>query len=136
MIAHPIHYEAAQVLERLGGDASNFAARQVTPKIAAGADLILAMTRAHRDHVLELAPRKLNKTFTLSEASRLVTHCGARALSDLADLRSILPADGKDDIRDPIGQGPDVFDSVGSEIADLLPPILEVCRRSLSPDPQ
>ena len=64
------HYaEAAPVLKRLGGDPSGFAARQLTPKIAADADLILTMTRVHREVVLEAVPRQLHKTFTLSEAA-------------------------------------------------------------------
>lgn len=32
------------------------------------------------------------------------------------------------DIPDPIGQSPDVFAAVGQQIADLLPPVLELCR--------
>jgi protein-tyrosine phosphatase len=32
------------------------------------------------------------------------------------------------DVRDPIGQSDDVFESVGAEIASLLPPILKLCR--------
>jgi ATP-dependent Clp protease ATP-binding subunit ClpA len=38
VIGHPIHPSAAIILEELGGDASNFAARQLKPKIAAAAD--------------------------------------------------------------------------------------------------
>jgi protein-tyrosine phosphatase len=34
------------------------------------------------------------------------------------------------DIADPIGQSGEFFATVGSQIADLLPPILELCRRS------
>jgi protein-tyrosine phosphatase len=34
------------------------------------------------------------------------------------------------DIPDPIGQGPEVFAEIGARIADLLPPIFEVCPRA------
>ena len=71
--AHPIHHDAAVVLEKLGGNVSNFAARQLTSKIASDADLVLTMTRAHRDTVLEFAPHKLHSTFTLSEAGQLAS---------------------------------------------------------------
>lgn len=130
VIAHPIHQNAAVVLERLGGDASDFAARQLTSKIASNADLVLTMTRAHRDAVLELAPRQLHRTFTLREASLLVSECNARDIAELSALRPHLAAPAVSDISDPIGQNAEVFARVGSEIADLLAPILELCGRA------
>jgi protein-tyrosine phosphatase len=129
VIAHPIHQDAALVLEKLGGEVSNFAARQLNPRIASDADLVLTMTRAHRDAVLELAPRQLHRTFTLSEAARLATECNARNVAGLAALRPHLAAHELSDIVDPIGQGAEHFAMVGSQIVDLLPPILELCRR-------
>jgi protein-tyrosine phosphatase len=130
VIAHPIHPDAALVLEQRGGDVSNFAARQLTPRIASDADLVLAMTKPHRDAVLELAPHQLRRTFTLSEASRLASECSAQTVADLAALRPHLAARDVSDIPDPIGQRADFFAMVGSQIADLLPPILELCRRT------
>lgn len=130
MIANPIHRNAVPVLNELGGDASDFAARQLTPKIASTADLVLTMTVAHRDAVLELAPRQLNRTFTLREAAGLASEHNARSIADLAALRPHSGALGTLDISDPIGQNADVFARVGSEIADLLPPILELGLRA------
>jgi len=132
VIGHPIHRDAAVVLEELGGDASVFAARQLKSKLASSADLIIAMTSAHRDIVLEAAPRQLSRTFTLTEAARLASMDGAETLADLAALRRRLTANEKADIPDPIGQSPEVFAAVGSQIAELLPPILELCRRSVT----
>lgn len=128
VIGHPVHPEAAPVLERLGGDPANFAARQITAQIASAADLILTMTRAHRDAVLGLAPHRLHRTFTLAEASRLISEHDARTVPDLAARRSLLTADELLDIPDPIGQSPEVFAEIGSQIAQLLPVIFEVCR--------
>lgn len=48
--------------------------------------------------------------------------------ADLAAKRSSLTADDSLDIPDPIGQSPEVFAEIGSQIAHLLPPILEVCQ--------
>lgn len=129
VIGHPIQPDAAAVLHELGGDASNFAARQLTSRIASDADLILTMTRAHRDAVLELAPHRLRRTFTLTGGARLVSEFHARNVEDLAALRSRLPADALLDINDPIGQSPNFHAAVGSQIAALLPPILELCRK-------
>jgi protein-tyrosine phosphatase len=86
------------------------------------------MTRAHRDAVLELAPHRLHRTFTLSEAARLVSECNARSIADLATLRPQLSADDMSDIPDPIGQSAEYFSMIGSQIAGLLPLILELCR--------
>jgi protein-tyrosine phosphatase len=127
-IARPIQEDAAAVLEKLGGEVSNFAARQLTSAIASEAELVLTMTMAHRDAVLELAPRQLHRTFTLWEAVRLVTDCSARNLADLAALRPHLAARELPDVPDPMGRSAEVFEMVGSQIAHLLPPILELCR--------
>ena len=132
VIGHPVHREAAAVLNGLGGDASNFSARQLNPKIASSADLVLTMTKAHRNAVLEIAPRQLRRTFTLSEASRLAADFGPDDLSQLAGLRPQLSANDAPDVPDPIGQDPGVFASVGEQIADLLHPVLSLCRRSLN----
>ena len=131
VIGHPIHRDAAVVLEKLGGDASDFAARQLKPKIASAADLIIAMTGDHRDIVLETSPRQLRRTFTLTEAARLASMEGVETLADFAAFRPHLTADDMADIPDPIGQNPEVFEAVGAQIAELLPPILEICRRSV-----
>ena len=128
MIAHPIHPEAATVLESLGGNASYFSARQLKPKTVSGVDLILTMTTAHRDAALEIAPQKLHRTFTLSEAAQLASSHGATSVADLSALRPQLAQRELFDIPDPIGQDPAVFSAVGSQIAALLPPILELCR--------
>ena len=131
VIGHPIHRDAAGVLEKLGGDASHFAARQFKSKIASAADLIIAMTSAHRDIVLEAAPRQLHRTFTMAEVARLSLMHGAETLADLAALRPQLAANEIADIPDPIGQSPEVFATVGAQIAELLPPIMELCRRTI-----
>lgn len=130
VIAHPIHADAAMVLQGLGGDPSDFAARQFTAKIGTDADLILVMTAKHRDRVLELCPQKLSRTFLLSEAARLASDFGAESISDLAGLRMRLNPDERPDIADPIGQSREVFQAVGTEIAELLPPIIGLCRGS------
>lgn len=123
-----MHPDAVRVLTELGGDPSGFTARQLMPKITTNVDLVIAMTRVHRDAVLELAPRLLKRAFTLTEASRLVSEYGARDVTDLAALRPQLPQEDAADIPDPIGQDPEFFSRVGSMIAELLPPVLELCR--------
>lgn len=86
------------------------------------------MTKAHRDAVLELAPHRLNRTFSLGEAASLIANFGAKTISDLATARPRLAQREVTDILDPIGQGAEVFSAVGSQIADLLGPILTLCQ--------
>jgi protein-tyrosine phosphatase len=130
LIGRPIDPRAARSLEKLGGDTSNFAARKLTPTIAADADLVLCMTTAHRDDVLALAPHQLHRTFTLWEAARLVSEGKARNVGDLAAFRARFAAHGLSDIPDPMGRDEEFFAMVGAQIADLLPPVLELCRAS------
>lgn len=129
VIAHPVHREAAVILERLGGDASAFAARQLTPRIASDADLIVTMSRDHRDAVLELAPHKLQRTFTMAEVAELASEFRACTLSSLVELRPQLAGRRLPDIADPIGQEAAVFAEVGSKIAAVIPAIVELSRR-------
>lgn len=131
VIGHPIHHDAARVLEELGGDVSNFAARQLSPRIASDADLVLTMTKAHRDTVLELAPRQLHRTFTLAEAARLASDYNAESVQDLAALRA--QVHDVPDIPDPIGRDPEFFAAIGTQIAGALSPILHLCWRAASP---
>jgi protein-tyrosine phosphatase len=128
VVGHPIHPVAERVLTQLGGDASDFAARQLTARIASGADLVLTMTTEHRDDVLKLVPQQLHRTFTLREAARLASEGDARNIEDLASIRPRFPSHGQSDIADPLGHDEAFFSSVGTEIADLLPPILDLCR--------
>jgi protein-tyrosine phosphatase len=129
LTGHPIEPFAARVLEDLGGDASDFAARNLTQRIAADADLVLTMTEAHRDSVLALAPRQLQRTFTLREAARLASEGNAQSVEDLAALRPRFPVHGESDVPDPIGRDETFFAAVGAQIAELLPPVLKVCHR-------
>lgn len=128
--AHPMHRDAATVLENMGGQSSNFAARQLTPKIVSDADLVLTMTTAHRTAVLERAPRLMRRTYTLAEASALVSQLGARTIDDLSERRPQLAAAGLVDVADPIGRNFDVFEAVGAQIANLLLPVFELIAHS------
>lgn len=124
VIGHPISQYAADVLTRRGGDPTNFAARQLTPRIASDADLVITMTTAHRTAVLELAPRQLRRTFTLGEASLLASTYGARTVADLAALRLRLPEHQPVEIADPIGRDLETYEAIGEQIAALLPPVI------------
>jgi protein-tyrosine phosphatase len=48
--------EAAEVIRSRGGSLQDHASRQLTPEMVASADMIIAMTRDHRDAILETSP--------------------------------------------------------------------------------
>lgn len=129
MVHHPVHPEAAVVLERLGGSVANFSARQLTPRIAVNADLIVTMTKSHRDKVLEGSPRLLRRTFTLAEVAVLAAHAEVNDFRDLAAFRHLATSARLSDILDPIGQDASVFANVGQQIARSLAPLMDLCKR-------
>jgi protein-tyrosine-phosphatase len=138
VVGSAMHPHSALVLDGLGGEAGSFRGRQLTESIAAGADLTLTLTRAHRREVLRLAPRGLARTFTLREAADLIALLGdappavgtpfdeqARALvQEMAAARARRHSGEDDDIRDPIGQPVEVHEEVGEAIAGALLPVL------------
>lgn len=124
VVGSPIHPYAAAVLEGLGGCSTGFRARQFTPRVAMEADLIVTMTVAQRDAVLEAVPRLLHRTFTLSEASQLASQGDAGTVRELASRRPSISMTHLGDIPDPIGRGMEVFEAIGLQIAHLLPPVL------------
>ncbi|OUS88239.1 protein tyrosine phosphatase [Rhodococcus sp. NCIMB 12038] len=120
-VGRPMEPTAAQVLEGLGGNPTEFTARMLTADLAVEADLVLTMTERQREKVLALAPEQLKKTFTLKEAARLAEAADAKSVADLAAARPRHKADDTpEDVPDPMGQDEDTFLTIGSEIADLL----------------
>lgn len=91
---------------------------------------MLAMTRAHRDTVLGIAPRLLKRTFTLAEAAAIASLEEAETIADLPLLRPRTATQSLVDVPDPIGQDAEVFRAVGAQIASLLPPVMQLCARS------
>ncbi|MEI4280962.1 hypothetical protein [Klenkia terrae] len=133
---------AAQALTDLGGHAGSFRARQFVPEHAAEADLVLALTRAHRRDVLQVAPRAMARTFTLLEARDLLAHLprdlvvppardldarGAALVAALGRGRAArgLVTPGDDDVLDPVGRSSAVHRAVADRIADALFPLLQ-----------
>jgi protein-tyrosine phosphatase len=133
-----MHPDSALVLHGLGAEAGNFRARQLADGMAAEADLVLTMTRAHRRDVLHSAPRALARTFTLREAADLLGKITPDASSsgpdfvsraqalvaEMAAMRAQRRSSEDDDIRDPIGEAIEVHEEVGLAIAEALLSVL------------
>ena len=117
-IGQPIPVSFAARLASVGAEASTFAPRQVTRDMVAGAELVIAATRAHRATLVEMHPRAVQYTFTLRELARLaatVPPDDQAPVEPLARLRSFvasaasargagMPGDpNAEDVRDPWG---------------------------------
>ncbi len=81
VVGQPIAAEMATLLRAEGIDTSRFTARQVTPELLRGADLVLALARENLDRVVELVPEVLHRAFTLTEFARFAA---ARPVDDVA----------------------------------------------------
>jgi protein-tyrosine-phosphatase len=66
-VGAPLTNEAAEVLRSLSVPAQPHAARNLTPELAAEAELIFCMTKAHRKAVVEMLPQVEGKTYCLSD---------------------------------------------------------------------
>lgn len=96
MVGDPIQPISADIIRTFGGDPEQFAARQLTPKILRGVDLVLTMTSGHRGEVLQLDASLLKRTFTIREFARML---------DVLDQRAEAagnPSEGTDDDGDPL----------------------------------
>ena len=133
-------------LDAAASDAKGFRARQVTPELVAGADLVLAAAREHRTAVAQLHPAALRRVFTVRDFADLVD--GLTAVdpeSDpLADLdaswvRHVAAAGARRrgaivtrqsgvDVTDPIGGPPSAFRQMAHELDAALGPIVRALR--------
>ncbi|MEE2034874.1 arsenate reductase/protein-tyrosine-phosphatase family protein [Rhodococcus chondri] len=124
MVGHGMEPTAALVLQQLGGTSEGFVARPLDTAIAQDSDMIITMSEQQRRSVIEAAPDMTRSVFTLREAARLQQISGAATVAELTAARTQLSASEPEDIVDPTGSDEETFITVGSEIADLLIPLL------------
>ena len=107
---------SAQVLTELGGRPEGHVAQQLTPELVQQADLILTATTTHRSAIVRNAPAAMRKAFTMREFARLGAGLPPprpgpsggkliRRVGEVAARRGLIdaPAEGADEIGDPIG---------------------------------
>ncbi|MES2865647.1 MAG: hypothetical protein V4703_02680, partial [Actinomycetota bacterium] len=123
-------------------------ASPLTEQLMAEADLVLTMAAEHTALALQLAPRRLHRTFTLREFARLTdsltdhqlalaTESAAQGAANprsrlnaliaaISDQRGVAPrAAGNEDVIDPYRRAQKVYEQSAAEI---LPAILRVER--------
>lgn len=146
LVGEPMTAPTRALVTRHGGDAERHAARQLTPELVAGADLVLAMTRRHRGTVLTTLPRAVQFTFTLREAARLASAvdpaslppgpCEARLRAALPALRAARghlppPDPADDDVPDPYRRPDAVYEAMA---AVLVPAVDAIVALASPPD--
>jgi protein-tyrosine-phosphatase len=99
----PASTGAVEALRMRGIDLSGHRSRRLTPEMIRTADLVVAMTRCHRDAVLDMAPESEGKVFLLKSFG--IAQCAT-------------------DIYDPVGEALDVYCRVRDEIDAALPDLI------------
>jgi protein-tyrosine phosphatase len=141
LVGQPLAAPMDALVAAAGADPSGFAARRLTERMLQPADLVLALTRAHRGDVVELWPKAVRRAFTLKEFARLLEEMGPAALPaagpaerllaavPLASSRRHLVADARsDDVVDPYRQPADVFAQAFGDIERAVAAIAAVIR--------
>ena len=134
LVGNPVQAEMVAQLEAAGVSSTGFAARLLTPAVLKPADLVLAMTRAHRSAAVEVWPGAVRRAFTLLEFARLVAEIDPAELPDgtpAERLRAAVPlaaarrrwvagAPDLDDIADPYRRSAKVYADSFRAIADAV----------------
>jgi len=145
-VGAPIGELPRLIVKALGGDPSGHRARRITDELVAGADLVLAASRTHRDDLLTRVPSAMRRTFTFREAGRTAERLGPRpaplgieelrrTVADLAENRVPPSTPDDDDIIDPQGLPPAAYLQMASEeipaLASLASSLLGMPRGDL-----
>ena len=148
MVGHGMTEQAQDLAVHAGASpeaASAHVARYLVEPLLTESDLVLAMSREHRSHVVQMMPSRLRQTFTAREFARLastLTDDDVRAVADaagadprarlsaalrlLGDQRGLtLAAAEDDDVVDPYRRSQATYEA---SAAQLIPAIDEVER--------
>lgn len=122
--------DAERMLRMLGGNPSGFRSRLINADVVDDSDLILTMSVAERDQVIQEYPRARRRTFTLVEYARLnalvypVAPLREHPLM-LADVREQAHLGPADDILSPLGGDEDAYRATASAIAENVRALAE-----------
>ena len=122
-----------ELLVTHGADPRGFAARRLTARLVDDSDLVVALTREHRDVVRELSPSAA--AVVLGALPRLLAGAvppddGPTSARLAAVVAAVLAGTGADDpaedVPDPFGRGPEAY---ADAAALMLPPALLLADR-------
>jgi protein-tyrosine-phosphatase len=110
LAGYPMDDLMSRELGARGVSSAGFAGRLLVRPMISRADVILTMERDHREAVVRESPKSVWRVFVLGQFTRIATQLpqelhGAELLGALRDVH--LPPLPEDDVRDPVGRGPD-----------------------------
>ncbi|MGO2824817.1 MAG: hypothetical protein ACTIBW_10505 [Brachybacterium alimentarium] len=142
LIDHPPVPEAVDYVRRRTGTTPRTRGTPLTAQLVRGRGLILTMTEQQRAEVVRIAPGALRRVFTLRQFVRLAPHLPPGAsyatvcmlAEGVARCRTLAgPArDGEDDIVDPYGGPPTLYEESFALIARASSGIAAVLRARLA----
>lgn len=144
LVGQPVAGPMAELLTAGGFPPAGFAARQLTPELISGADLVLTLTPAHRAWVVDRVPSAVRRTLTVRELGRLSSTLKPGTVvgqDDAARLAALLPAalqerprhagrHHDDDVVDPYGRSAATYRRSYDQILDALTPMMAALRAS------
>lgn len=137
--------EAVNYVHRRTGTVLRGTGTQLTRRYAEGADLILTMTEAQRTSVVQRAPSALRRVFTLRQFVRIAPYLPegsfypsviavAEAVARFRVLAGPVEPIG-DDIEDPYGATPAIYQQSFSIIEEAVSEISAVLASRIRPQP-
>ncbi|MGJ0117893.1 low molecular weight phosphotyrosine protein phosphatase [Williamsia sp. MIQD14] len=115
---HPMHVQTERVLRERGIDSTDeFRARYLTADLVAGADLVIGLSREHRDHATAAAPMSWRRVVTLRELDAYIA--GGGALTSTPQIAADRNRDDLD-ITDPMHKPPAAFDTLAAELDPMI----------------
>lgn len=121
LVGRTIDDDMAAELKLRGARHEDFAARQLTRTMVARADVVLTLSRRHRELVVRECPEAVWRVFVLGQFNRISAavpdDVSGREL--VAALRSAhLPPVPEDDVPDPRGRGREAASSAAIRLED------------------
>ena len=154
LVGHGMPSEARALAERNGVPAQRAAghrARLLNEQLMDDADLVLTMTAQHSTSAVQLAPRRMHRTFAVREFARLASTLDDRVLRNIAqasgnarsrfnalvqavaDQRGVAPrATGDEDVIDPYRQSAEVYARSEAQLIPALEQVERVVRLALA----
>jgi len=133
----PAAESAAEVAADLGLDISAHRSRVLTAPMIESSDLVIGLAREHVRETVLLVPEAFGRAFTLKELVRRGTALGARRPGEPLEAWLSRAHAGRttmlhlgtsphDDVEDPIGRRPKVYERVGGELQVLVDGLVEL----------
>ncbi|MGU3293328.1 arsenate reductase/protein-tyrosine-phosphatase family protein [Williamsia sp. M5A3_1d] len=126
---YPMHVQTERVLTERGiasrFPTDDFRARYLTAPVMAEADLIVGLSREHRDHATAVVPMSWRRVVTLRELDAYIADGGP-----LTATPQIAADRNRDDldIADPMNQPPAAFDALAADLDPMIERLAEWLR--------